>query len=198
MSNVWFDRPVLTGRRVRLEPLSAEHAEGLFRAGADPRVWTWLNSRRPADAAGMRAMVEEMLTAHEARRQVPWAQIDLATGEVAGTTSYHDIEPWHRGLCIGHTWIGTRWQRTGLNAEAKLLLLERAFDELGALRVAWWTHHRNERSQRAIERLGARHEGVLRGHRILPDGSIRNTMVYSIIEEEWPAAREALRARVAG
>src|SRR6185312_8395443 len=116
-------------------------------------VWTWLNVRRPADLAGTGKMIDGMLAEYEARRRVPWVQIDLATGEVAGTTSYHDVEPHNRGLCIGHTWIGTRWQRTGLNAEAKLLLLERAFDELGAIRVAWMTHHRNEQSQRAIERL---------------------------------------------
>src|SRR4051794_23513434 len=124
MSTAWFDRPALTGRHVRLEPLSTEHAEGLFAAGADPSVWTWLNVRRPADVAGMRKMIDGMLAAYEAGTQVPWVQIDAISGEVAGTTSYHDVEPRHRGLCIGHTWIGSRWQRTGLNTEAKLLLME--------------------------------------------------------------------------
>jgi RimJ/RimL family protein N-acetyltransferase len=196
MSSAWFDRPTLAGRYVRLEPLSTEHAGGLFEAGQDPRVWTWLSNRRPADVAGMRALVDGMLAAHRDGAQVPWVLIDARTGEVAGTTSYHEVEPRHRGLCIGHTWLGTRWQRTGVNTEAKLLLLERAFGRLGAMRVGWWTHHRNERSQRAIERLGARRDGLLRNHRVMPDGSIRHTVVYSMVEQEWPAAREALRARL--
>ncbi|MGH3387549.1 MAG: GNAT family N-acetyltransferase [Actinomadura sp.] len=196
MNSTWYDRPILTGRHVRLEPLAIEHAEGLFAAGKDPEVWTWLNDRRPTDVDGMRTLVERQLAAYETGVQVPWVQLDAVTGEVAGTTSYHDLAPAHRGLCIGHTWIGTRWQRTGLNAEAKLLLLERAFDVLGAIRVGWHTHHRNERAQRAIERLGARRDGVLRSHRILPDGSVRDTVVYSVIQPEWRAAREALRGRL--
>jgi RimJ/RimL family protein N-acetyltransferase len=196
-STAWYDRPTLTGRHVRLEPLADEHAAGLFEAGRDPGVWTWLNAWQPTDVDGMRALVDGMLAAHESGAQVPWVQIDTSTGEVAGTTSYHDLEPAHRGLCIGFTWIGARWQRSGLNTEAKLLLLERAFDVLGAIRVGWHTHHRNERSQRAIERLGARREGVLRRHRILPDGSVRDTVVYSVTEPEWPAVREGLRTKLA-
>jgi N-acetyltransferase len=196
VSSEWYDRPVLTGRHVRLEPLTAGHAAGLFEAGKDPVVWTWLNTRRPGDVDGMRVLVERRLAAYETGVQVPWVQVDAATGEIAGTTSYHDVEPDHRGLCIGHTWVGTRWQRTGLNTEAKLLLLERAFDVLGAIRVGWHTHHRNERAQRAIERLGARRDGVLRSHRILPDGSVRDTVVYSVIRQEWPAVRTALRERL--
>ncbi|WP_285624409.1 GNAT family N-acetyltransferase [Actinoallomurus iriomotensis] len=144
-SSAWFDRPSLAGEHVRLEPLGPEHAEGLYEAGRDPQVWRWLNVRQPADVAEMRRMVEADVRAVDAGR-LPWVQIDLATGRVAGTTSYYDIEPAHRGLSIGHTWIGARWQRTALNTEAKLLLLERAFDVLGAIRVGWHTHHRNERS----------------------------------------------------
>jgi RimJ/RimL family protein N-acetyltransferase len=127
--------------------------------------------------------------------RLAWAQIDTSTGEVAGTTSYHDVDPIHRTLCIGGTWIGTRWQRTGLNTDAKLLLMTRAFDVLGANRVAWHTDIHNIRSQRAIERLGAVREGVLRAHRIRPDGSLRDTVVYSITAPEWPTARTALSQR---
>ncbi|MEV5708907.1 GNAT family protein [Actinoallomurus sp. NPDC052274] len=194
--SAWFDRPVLSGEHVRLEPLRLEHAEGLYEAGKDPEVWRWLNVRQPADLAETRRMVEDDLRAIDAGR-LPWVQIDAATGEVAGTTSYYDIEPAHRGLCIGHTWIGARWQRTALNTEAKLLLLERAFDVLGAIRVGWHTHHRNERSQRAIERLGAHREGVLRSHRIRHDGSVRDTVCYSMLATEWPAARDRLCAHLA-
>ncbi|WP_433175078.1 GNAT family N-acetyltransferase [Actinoallomurus sp. CA-150999] len=196
MNSAWFERPVLDGRHVRLEPLGPEHAEGLFEAGKDPEVWRWLNVRQPADLDEARRMVENDLAQVARGTRLPWVQIDAATGEVAGTTSYYEIEPAHRGLCIGHTWIGARWQRTALNTEAKLLLLERAFNVLGAGRVGWHTHHRNERSQRAIERLGAQREGVLRSHRILPDGSVRDTVCYSMIPAEWPAARDRLRARL--
>ncbi|OEJ24536.1 GNAT family N-acetyltransferase [Streptomyces agglomeratus] len=196
MSSAWYERPTLTGRFVRLEPLSADHAEGLFEALKDPSVWTWLSHEQPADAAGMRGIVEELLAKQEGGDSVAFAQIDVATGEVAGSTSYYEIEPAHRGIAIGSTWLGSRFHRTGINTEAKLLLLGRAFDALGARRVTWHTDHLNERSQRAIERLGARHEGVLRSHRTRPDGTVRDTVVYSMLADEWPAAREALTARL--
>lgn len=196
MSTIWFDRPTLIGSYVRLEPLGPEHAEGLYEAGKDPEIWRWLNIKQPSSLAEMRGMLEDDLVRLAAGTRVPWVQIDAVTGEVAGTTSYYEIEPAHRGLYIGGTWIGTRWQRTAMNTEAKLLLLERAFDTLGAIRVGWHTHCRNERSQRAIERLGARREGVLRSHRIRPDGSVRDTICYSMIRDEWPAARDRLRRRL--
>ncbi|HET6860954.1 MAG TPA: GNAT family protein [Streptomyces sp.] len=196
MSSAWFDRPTLTGRCVRLEPLGVEHAEGLFDVLRDPGVWTWLSKKQPADAAGMRAVVESLLAKQEEGDSVAFAQIDAVTGEVAGSTSYYEIDPAHRGLAIGSTWLGSRFHRTGVNTEAKLLLMGHAFDELGALRVAWHTDRLNERAQRAIERLGAQREGVLRAHRIRPDGTIRDTVVYSLLSEEWPAAQAALRARL--
>ncbi|GGP36220.1 GNAT family N-acetyltransferase [Saccharothrix coeruleofusca] len=185
----WYDRPVLTGPPVRLEPLTLRHTEGLLAAGKDPDTWTWLSTRQPTDLPAMRRYVEAAL-ADPAR--LSWAQVDPATGEVAGTTSYYEIDTKHRGLWIGHTWIGTRWQRTGLNTGAKLLLMTRAFEELGALRVGWHTDVRNQRSQRAIERLGAVREGVLRHHRIRPDGTLRDTVVYSVTAEEWPAVKTRL------
>ncbi|MEV4258975.1 GNAT family protein, partial [Spirillospora sp. NPDC049652] len=196
MNDAWYERPVLTGRYVRLEPLSQEHAEGFLEAGKDAEVWRWLGSRQPADLAGMRAFVADALAAYERRERVPWAQIDAATGEVAGTTSYYEIAPAHRNLYIGHTWIGARWQRTGVNTESKLLLLERAFDELGAVRVGWHTDRLNERSRAAIQRLGASFEGFHRKHRLRPDGTFRDTAVYAMIDTEWPEAGAALRARL--
>lgn len=175
MSSAYFDRPILTGRYVRLEPLTFQHVEGLLEAGKDPKVWTWLSNRQPTDLAGMHAYVARLLAMHEAQTLTPWAQIDIRTGEPAGVTTYHDLTLRDRALYIGSTWIGSRWQRTGVNTEAKLLLLEHAFDTLGVLRVGWMTHHNNLQSQQAIERLGAQREGILRNHKIMPDGSSRNT-----------------------
>ncbi|MFF4238619.1 GNAT family N-acetyltransferase [Actinomadura geliboluensis] len=196
MSDAWFERPVLTGQYVRLEPLSPAHAEGLFEASKDTEVWAWLSERQPTTAGEMGVLVDGALADCERRVRLPWVQIDTATGEVAGTTSYYEVTPSHRGLCIGHTWLGARWQRTGLNTEAKLLLLGRAFDELGAIRVGWHTHVRNARSRAAIERLGAAFEGVHRKHRIRADGSVRDTAVYGMTDDDWPAAAAALRARL--
>jgi RimJ/RimL family protein N-acetyltransferase len=185
----WFDRPTLIGEHVRLEPLSLDHVEGLHEAGKDPDIWTWLGSHQPKDLDDTRAYVEQAL---DDPGRLPWAQIDPRTGDVAGTTSYYEVDPEHRGLYIGHTWIGTRWQRTELNTNAKVLLLRRAFDDLGAHRVGWHTDLRNERSQRAIERLGATREGVLRAHRVRPDGTLRDTVVYSVTAAEWPAIEARL------
>ncbi|CCH27639.1 GNAT family protein [Actinosynnema sp. NPDC047251] len=187
----WYDRPTLVGEHVRLEPLSVDHAEGLLDAGKDPDIWTWLSLRQPRTPAEARTMVETILADPDRRA---WAQVDPVTGEVAGTTSFYDIDPVHRGLYVGYTWIGARWQRTALNRAAKLLLLTRAFEELGAHRVGWHTDGLNERSQRAIERLGATREGVLRSHRIRPDGTLRDTVVYSMTAAEWPAVKARLRA----
>ncbi len=185
----WNQHTTLTGERVRLEPLTPDHAKGLFEAGADPEIWTWLSLRQPRDLAEAEAMVDGIL-ADTARRA--WAQIDVRTGEVAGTTSFYGIDAPHRILSVGYTWIGKPWHRTGLNRESKLLLLRHAFDDLGANRVAWETDIRNLRSQKAIERLGARREGVLRAHRVRPDGTVRDTVVYSLTGPEWPAVRTAL------
>ncbi|MCP2257997.1 Protein N-acetyltransferase, RimJ/RimL family [Streptoalloteichus tenebrarius] len=193
----WWEQPVLTGRHVRLEPLTADHAPGLHAAGADPGIWTWLSAPQPADLAATRERVADELAAAARRERLPWVQVDLATGAVAGTTSYYAIDPVHRALTIGFTWLGRPWHRTGINTEAKLLLLSRAFEQLGALRVGWQTDIRNERSQRAIERLGARREGVLRKHRIRPDGTVRDTVQYSMTDDEWPEARARLLDRLA-
>ncbi|MFT7835568.1 GNAT family protein [Saccharothrix sp. BKS2] len=187
----WYDRPLLIGDHVRLEPLDLHHVEGLHAAGRDPDTWTWMNTPQPRDLDDTRAYVERALADPD---RLAWAQVDPRTGEVAGTTSYYEIDPRHRGLYIGHTWIGTRWQRTALNTNAKFLLLRRAFEELGAHRVGWHTDLRNERSQRAVERLGATREGVLRVHRVRPDGTLRDTVVYSMTAEEWPSLKARLTA----
>ncbi|EMD22504.1 GNAT family N-acetyltransferase [Amycolatopsis azurea] len=189
----WNTHATLTGERVRLEPLTRDHAKGLFEAGSDPAIWTWLSLRQPSDLAAAEAMVDGIL-ADPGRRA--WAQLDARTGEVAGTTSFYAMDAHHKIISLGYTWIGSAWQRTGLNRESKLLLLRHAFDDLGANRVSWETDIHNLKSQKAIERLGAQREGVLRAHRVRPDGTVRDTVVYSVTGPEWPAVRTALSSSV--
>jgi RimJ/RimL family protein N-acetyltransferase len=196
--------PVLTGRLVRLEPLALEHARGYLAAAGDPtaaeEVFRWLNPaggasppRTPADAA---SHIAGALAQRARGERLPYAQIDARTGEFIGTTSLYEVVPGLRTVAIGHTWIGRRWWRTGVNTESKLLLLTYAFDALGAVRVVWHTDIRNVRSQEAIERLGAKKEGILRKHRLRRDGTWRDTVQYSMTDEEWPSARAALTARL--
>ncbi|WP_330273588.1 GNAT family N-acetyltransferase [Lentzea sp. NBC_00516] len=139
----------------------------------------------------MRAWISEAIAGREA-----FAQIEVATGRVVGTTSFYEVVPEHRRLVIGYTIVGSEWHGTAINPEAKLLLLSEAFDVRGALRVGWYTDAANVRSQRAIEKLGASKDGVLRANVTRPDGTQRDTVVYSMVPSEWPAARERLASRV--
>ena len=167
---------MLRGEHVVLEPLDLAHADELFAATADPEVWRHLGSPQPADRRRHGRAGPGGAAAHHRGERVPWVQRCAVTGAVVGTTSFYEIDPARRSVAIGYTWLGRPWWRTGINTEAKLLLLAHAFDELGAVRVVWHTDIRNERSQRAIERLGATREGVLRRHRQRPDGSWRDTV----------------------
>ncbi|BCJ57813.1 bifunctional pyridoxamine 5'-phosphate oxidase family protein/GNAT family N-acetyltransferase [Micromonospora endophytica] len=192
----WHEPVPLDGRHVRLEPLDLAHAEELFAATTDPEVWRHLGTTQPVAPADLTVVLRAYLAAWHRGEQVPWVQRCAVTGAVVGSTSYYEIDPERRSLGIGHTFLGRPWWRTGINTEAKLLLLGRAFDELGAVRVVWHTDIRNERSQRAIERLGASREGVLRRHRLRPDGSWRDTVQYSMTVDEWPTAQVTLRERL--
>ena len=145
----------------------------------------------------MAAVVTTALRAQWLGERVPWVQRDPVTGEVLGMTMYHDVDEASRAVGIGHTVLGKRWWRTGVNTESKLLLLERAFDVLGAERVFWYTDIRNERSQRAIARLGASRDGIIRRHRKRPDGSWRDSVMFAMTADEWPFAAARLRARLA-
>jgi RimJ/RimL family protein N-acetyltransferase/nitroimidazol reductase NimA-like FMN-containing flavoprotein (pyridoxamine 5'-phosphate oxidase superfamily) len=194
--SAWLQPAVLAGSLVRLEPLAMSHVDDLFRALDDPEVWHHLSTARPADPAALSAAVAAALADAEHGQRVPWVQRHAGTGEVIGTTSYHLTDPENRSLAIGYTWLGRPWWRSGINTEAKLLLLERAFGTLGAVRVSWFTDERNDRSQRAIERLGATREGILRSHRRRPDGTWRDSVLYSMTTDDWPAARERLAARL--
>jgi RimJ/RimL family protein N-acetyltransferase len=188
----WVEPVTLSGRFMRLEPAEDRHVPDLLAASADPDVWTWLPWPRPHDEAQMAALLER-----ERAIALPFAQVDASSGRAIGVTTYRDIDPANLALEIGGTWLGRPWWRTAINTESKLLFLGHAFDTLGANRVAIKTDIRNERSQAAIERLGAVREGVLRHQYIRPDGSLRDTVLYSIVPEEWPAVRAHLRARLA-
>ena len=188
----WVEPVALAGAHVRLEPAGEEHLADLVAAGADPIVWAHLPWPQPRDRAAMRELLEI-----ERRVALPFAQIDLRSGRAVGITTYRDIDERNRALEIGGTWLGRPWWRTAINTEAKLLFLGHAFEVLLANRVAIKTDIRNERSQSAIARLGAKREGVVRHQMIRPDGSLRDTVLYSVIPEEWPSVREHLRARLA-
>lgn len=197
--DLWYALPVLAGRYVRLAPLTMEDAEGYLEAAAQDgdEVFRWLTTRAPRTVADAQAQVAAALAARARGVRLPYAQFDVRTGEFAGSTSYYEVDPVARAIAIGHTWLGRRWWRSGVNTEAKLLLLTHAFDTLGAARVVWHTDIRNERSQAAIARLGAVREGVLRKHRIRPDGSWRDTVQYAMTDDDWPAVRQRLTERLA-
>ncbi len=186
---------VLEGRFVRLEPLGPEHQTDLEAAAAeDSSAFRYMGLSIPAD--GWDAWFGEAAAGVAEGRYVAWATVELASGRVVGSTRFGDIDVRSERVEIGWTWLApSRW-RTALNTEAKLLQLTHAFDELGAGRVALKTDGRNERSQRAIERLGAMREGVLRRHMAVADGFIRDTVYYSILCDEWPAVRDRLRERL--
>jgi len=189
----------LAGDKVRLRPLRDEDAAAYLDAlhvdgGAD-EVFRFLGKGGPpATIEAARHEVRAALAARARGERLAYAQLDAVTGEFIGTTSFYDVNPSARTLAIGHTWLGRRWWRTGHNTESKLLLLGHAFDTLQAARVVWHTDIRNERSQAAIQRLGARHEGLLRNHRIRADGTWRDTMQYAMTDTDWPGSRARLQA----
>ncbi len=192
----WTRSPVLQGERVLLEPLDERHVPGLLAAAAaDPAIWTWLFARLD-DEGALRAWLADALRARDAGTEVPFATLDAKTGRVVGSTRYLAVVPAHRRLEIGWTWLAPAAWGTGINVEAKLLLLAHAFDELGAMRVELKTDARNERSRAAILALGARFEGIFRKHMQMADGRIRDSAWYSITDDDWPAVRSRLEARL--
>jgi N-acetyltransferase len=183
----------LTGRFVRLEPLSEEHVPGLAAISNDDGIWQYMVYGNMQTEDDLRAWVRDLLVRASHGTDLPFAVIDLASGCVAGATRYLDIRPADRALEVGGTWYGARFRRTPVNTESKYLLLRHAFEDLHCIRVQLKTDSRNERSQRAIERIGARREGVLRNHMILPDGYVRDSVYYSILDSEWPNVKARLQ-----
>jgi len=185
---------ILTGNLIRLEPLSLAHVPELAAVGCEPEIWRYMLYGDIKNEADLRAWVEDLLQRQQQGTDLPFAVIFLQSGQAIGATRYLNILPEHRSLEIGGTWYGLAYQRTGVNTEAKYLLLRHAFEELGCIRVQFKTDLRNVRSQQAIERLGAVREGVLRKHMILPDGYVRDSVFYSIIDDEWPTVKMHLEA----
>lgn len=187
-----FVQPItLQGRGVRLQPLALEHVEGLAAAAADGQLWRLRVTSVPEPEA-TRAYVETALAMREAGSRFPFVVLDDASGRVLGSTSFHDILPAVRRVEIGYTWYARSAQRSHVNTAAKLLLLEHAFGPLACHVVGWRTDNFNFASQRAIERLGAKKDGVIRGHALRRDGTIRDTVMYSMRAGEWPEARAQL------
>ncbi len=183
---------VLTGQHVRLEPLSEAHVPGLAGIGVSQPIWDFMVYGRMENVEDMSNWVRDLLGRAAKGTDLPFAVIHLASGRVAGATRYLNITPEHHGLEVGGTWYGVEFQRTAVNTECKYLLLRHAFEGLGCIRVQLKTDLRNVRSQKAIERLGAVREGVLRNHMILPDGYVRDSVFYSILDREWPAVKARL------
>lgn len=187
-----FVTPVtLKGRYATLEPLAPEHEEGLRRVTADGRLWELWYTSVPAPGT-VEAYIDAALRMREDLGAMPFAVRDNADGEIVGCTRYFNVDAANRRLEIGHTWYATRAQRTAINTECKLLLLTHAFERLECIAVEFRTHWFNRASREAIARLGAKQDGILRNHQIAVDGSFRDTVVFSIIEGEWPAVKRHL------
>ncbi|MGB7874055.1 MAG: GNAT family protein [Anaerolineales bacterium] len=188
----WRTPVTLIGKYVRLEPMTEAHVPGLTAIGLEDSIWEHMLYGNVHSEDDIRNWVGDILS----RPDLPFVTVHLASGRVAGATRYLNMVPEFRGLEIGGTWYGLEFQRTAVNTECKYLLLQYAFETLGCIRVQFKTDLRNERSQHAIERIGAKHEGVLRNHMILPDGQYRDSVYYSIIDNEWPEVKNQLKMKL--
>ncbi len=185
----------LEGHGLRLEPLSREHLAGLQTAASDGRLWELWYTTVP-EPAGVVGYIDAALAGQAAGHMLPWAVRELGTGTIIGSTRYHDIVPDIDRVEIGYTFYASRWQRTHVNTACKLLLLTHAFDALGCAVVGLRTDNFNFKSQRAIERLGAKKDGVIRHHRARRDGTVRDTVIYSVLAHEWPDVKRHLELKL--
>ena len=188
---------VLVGEHVRLEPIGQQHAWDLYGVGQDESIWRYLPRPAFTDLDDARSWIDSRVARDANATVIQFAVIHGEEERAIGSTGYLDIDRHNRALEIGMTWYGVDYQRTGVNTECKYLMLRHAFEDLGALRVCLKTDHRNERSQRAIERIGAVPEGTWRNHRIAWDGANRHSVFYSIIDSEWPGVKERLETMLA-
>jgi len=192
-----FQPVTLEGRWVRLAPLAQQHAVDLAAAVADGELWKlWYTTVPEPD--GISAEIARRLALQAAGTMIPFAVIDSGTGRAVGMTTYMNIDQVNARVEIGSTWYASSFQRTALNTEAKLLLLTHAFERLACIAVEFRTHVQNQQSRRAIERLGAKLDGILRNHMVMRNGTLRDTVVYSILPEEWPDVKAGLEMKLAG
>lgn len=187
-----IQRITLTGKHVRLEPLDEKHIPGLAEIGRGHDFWKFMLYGEMKTEADFRYFVDDLLAREKKGTDLPFTVIHIATGRVAGSTRYLNIDRPNRGLEVGGTWYGPEFQRTAVNTECKYLLLTHAFETLKAIRAQIKTDSLNVRSQTAIERIGAVKEGVLRNHMITPDGRFRDSVFYSILDSEWAGVKEKL------
>lgn len=195
--NNWVQQVTLQGKYVRLEPMGEQHIAGLTEIGVGQSFWNFMLYGDMNTETDMRNWVLDILEREKKGGDLPFVAIQLASGRVAGATRYLNIMPKDRGLEVGGTWYGVDFQRTAVNTECKYLLLTHAFETLKCIRVQIKTDSLNVRSQAAIERLGAVKEGILRNHMILPDGRIRHSVFYSILDSEWEGVKKNLEAMLA-
>lgn len=190
-----FEPVTLQGQHVRLEPLSSKHLDGLCEFGLDPDLWrcttTCLRTRED-----MIDYLETALRSDQEGTARPFATISLGSGQVIGSTRFGNIDLHNRHVEIGWTWVGVPWQRTAVNTEAKYLMMRHAFEELGCIRVEFKTDSINERSRRALLRIGAKEEGTMRNHMIVHDGRYRHSVYFSVIDSEWPEVKANLEAKL--
>jgi len=189
-------RPVtLEGQHVRLEPLTMAHQAALWEIAKDHELWRWTATdiRQPPD---LTTYMEHALAEQAAGRALPFVTIAREAGRPVGSTRFGNLEPLNRRAEIGWTWLGAAWQRTAVNTEAKLLMLTHAFETWGCIRVELKTDALNQASRAAIARLGAKEEGIMRKHMVTQTGRVRDTVYYSILDDEWPALKARLEARL--
>jgi RimJ/RimL family protein N-acetyltransferase len=187
--------PTLEGTRIRLEPMTLEHLAGLEKVAFDERIWRFMpvSVKTPAD---LRAWAEKALQLKQAGATLPWVTVLKSENRVIGSTRFSELDLTHQTTELGHTWLTPELHGGGLNAEAKLLQLTYAFEDLKLRRVALKTHHENLQSQKAMRKIGAIEEGTFRNHFIMPDGSQRHSVWFSIIREDWPQTKSRLETRI--
>ena len=190
------ERLTLVGSRVVLAPLTMDHVDALAEVGLDPEIWRWMPAR-VRDRTGMQAFVEECLEGLRRGSDVPFVTTLRDTGQITGATRFLNIAFEHRRVEIGGTWIAPAWQRSHVNTEAKYLMLRHAFEHWGCRRVEFKTNALNTKSRDAIRRLGAVEEGILRKHMVQEDGSSRDSVYFSILDDEWPAVKRNLESALA-
>jgi RimJ/RimL family protein N-acetyltransferase len=186
----------LEGTYVRLEPLTPSHLDGLMRAGADEAIWRWM-PYCPRTRDEFAKWLDDAIRATERGDQLGFATIDRASGEIVGSTRLFFVSPHDRRVEIGGTWLAPHAQRTGINTEAKLMMMTYCFETLGCVRVELKTDSRNEQSRRAIARIGGQFEGIMRKHMLVQGGNRRDSAYFAVIDDDWPAVKQRLTATLA-